>query len=89
MTPVALKKDHDVKGHRYLGDIPEGIGSRLDAARAALVNSKSKWAKRHWRYVVKHLSQQWTIVTTAENCDVMSKLSPQWSVDPGFYRLDV
>lgn len=89
MTPVALKPDHDIKGYRYLGNIPEGIGNRLDAARAALKQSKTKWAKQHWQLVVGQLEAHWHTVTTAENCDVMRKLSPTWSVDNGIHRLDI
>ena len=89
MEPVTLKNDTDITGQRLLGDIPEGIGSRLDAARAALKNSKTKWSKQHWQYVVDHLQVQWHIVSTAPNNEVMARLTPTWEIDSGFYKLDV
>lgn len=89
MEPVTLKNNTDITGQRLLGDIPEGIGCRLDAAREALNKSKTKWGKQHWQYVVNHLLTQWHIVSTAPNNEVMAQLAPKWELDSGFYKLDI
>ena len=46
--PVRLiDLDRNLKSYRFLGQEAEVLGTRLDAARLALKNARSAWAKNY------------------------------------------
>lgn len=87
MTPVTLPKGTELKGYRYVGDEAEALGTRLDAARAALVNAKTEWAKKHWQMAIDQLLVQWRALPILHDGDAQVQIIPRWTVDYDFYEL--
>jgi hypothetical protein len=49
----------DIKDWRDAGPEIEHLGTRLDQARAALAEAKSKWAKDYWSITANRLYTKW------------------------------
>ena len=51
----------EVKDWRDAGHELDVIGNRLDYARTALTNARSKWARDYWTITVARLFTKWTL----------------------------
>jgi len=75
-----------MKSYRFLGEEAEVLGSRLDAARKALVEAKSPWSKTYWAAVVERLLFQWKQLPVLHDADALVTIIPRWTVDYNFYE---
>jgi len=76
-----------MKDFRYLGEESERLGVRMDAARAALKNTKSNWAKKYWQQVLNRLMAEWLRLPVLHDADAKMTITPKWTVDYEFYEL--
>ena len=76
-----------MKDFRYLGEESERLGVRLDAARSAWKNTKSKWAKKYWRQVLTQLKLEWRRLPILHDADAKMTIIPKWTVDYDFYEI--
>ena len=88
MESVALPEGTYLKGYRFVGDEAEVLGQRLDAARDALADSKTEWAKRQWQMVLDQLLVQWRSLPILHDSDAQVQIIPRWTVDYTFYERD-
>ena len=51
--------DINLRDFRFLGEEAEVLGKRLDAARQALADAKTPWARNHWYKTVEQLVLLW------------------------------
>lgn len=84
--PIEIERN--LRSYRFVGEQAESLGKRLDAARDALANSRSKWAKNHWSNVVKELLFQWRNLPALHDSDATMLDVPRWTVDYNFYEID-
>jgi hypothetical protein len=75
-----------MKDYRFYGDEMEVLGQRLDAARTALANSKSEWAKCQWQQTVDRLLFQWRQLPILHDGDAQVTLIPRYDIDYDFYE---
>ena len=75
-----------MKSYRFYGDEMEVLGQRLDAARQALANSKSEWAKVQWQQTVDRLLFQWRQLPILHDGDAQVTLIPRYDIDYDFYE---
>ena len=76
-----------MKDFRYLGEESERLGNRMDAARATLNNTNSKWAKKYWQQVLNRLMAEWLRLPVLHDADAKMTITPKWTVDYEFYEL--
>ena len=76
-----------MKDFRYLGEESERLGVRMDAARAAAKNTKSKWARKYWQQVLNRLNLEWCRLPILHDADAKMTITPKWIVDYEFYEL--
>jgi hypothetical protein len=86
MLNIELNSDVELKDYRYLGERAEAIGQRLDSARLALSESRSKWAKRHWQFVIDQLLIQWRMLPALHDGAAQVQIIPRWTVEYDFYE---
>ena len=87
--PVCLiDLDRNLKSYRFLGQEAEVLGTRLDAARLALKNARSDWAKKYWQSAVDQLVFQWRCLPALHDGDAQMSLIPRWTVDYNYYERD-
>ena len=72
---------------RYLGEESERLGARMDAARASLKGTKSKWAKKYWKQVLARLKLEWRRLPILHDADAKMTIIPKWTVDYEFYEI--
>ena len=77
-----------MKNYRYLGEESEVLGNRLDAARAALANARSAWARNYWNQAVERLLFQWHQLPILHDADACMTMIPRWHVDYDYYERD-
>jgi hypothetical protein len=75
-----------MKNYRLLGDEMEVLGQRLDAARLALENAKSDWAKCQWQHTIDRLLFQWRHLPVLHDSDAQVTLIPRYDIDYDFYE---
>jgi hypothetical protein len=78
-----------MKDFRYLGEEAEILGNRMDSARAAYKNTKSKWAKKYWRQVLAQHKLQWLRLPILHDADAKITIIPKWTVDYNFFEAGV
>lgn len=88
MEPVVLPEGTHLKGYRFVGDEAEALGVRLDAARAALKNAKTDWAKAQWQMTLDQLLVQWRALPVLHDGDAQVQIIPRWTVKYDFYEQD-
>lgn len=76
-----------MKNFRYLGEESERLGARMDAARSAWKNTKSKWAKKYWKQVLSRLKLEWRRLPVLHDADAQMTIIPKWTVDYEFYEI--
>jgi hypothetical protein len=76
-----------MKSYRFFGEEAEALGSRLDAARAALAEAKSAWPKNYWAGVVERLLFQWRQLPVLHDADAKVTIIPRWTIDYNYYEL--
>lgn len=81
MEPVVLPEGTYLKGYRFVGDEAESLGVRLDAAREALANSKSDWAKNQWQMTLDQLLVQWRALPVLHDGEAQVQIIPRWTID--------
>jgi hypothetical protein len=75
-----------MKNYRFLGEEAEVLGNRLDAARRAFAESKTKWSKKYWKQVVDRLVFQWRQLPVLHDGDAQVTIIPRWTIDYDFYE---
>ena len=75
-----------MKNYRFYGEEMEILGQRLDAARVALANAKSPWAKNHWQKTVDVLLSQWRKLPILHDGEAQMTIIPRWEIDYSFYE---
>lgn len=73
-----------MKNYRFYGDEMEVLGQRLDAARTALANAKTPWAKTHWKQTIDRLTFQWQQLPVLHDADAQVTLIPRYDIDYDF-----
>ena len=76
----------DLKSYRFFGEEAEALGSRLDAARQSLVDSKTAWARNYWTQTVERLLFQWRQLPILHDGDATMTIIPRWRVDYEFFE---
>ena len=71
----------DLRNWRFLGMEMEALGNRLDAARKALADSKTAWARWYWSETVDRLMIQWRHLVPLHDGDALMTVLPRWSTD--------
>lgn len=80
--PVEFMSTHtDLRNWRFLGMEMEGLGNRLDAARAALAKAKTDWARWYWQETVDRLMLQWRHLVPLHDGDAKMTVLPRWTLD--------
>ena len=75
-----------MKSYRFFGEEMEVLGSRLDAARKAVNEAKTPWAKTYWHSVVERLLFQWKQLPALHDADAKVTIIPRWIVDYDYYE---
>ena len=87
--PVRLVDlDRNLRSYRFLGQEAEVLGTRLDAARLALKNARSDWAKKYWQSAVDQLVFQWRSLPALHDADAQMSMVPRWTVSYDYYSRD-
>jgi hypothetical protein len=85
--PVEFVSMHsDLRNWRFLGMEMESLGTRLDAARAALTLSNSDWARWYWTETIDRLMLQWSSLPIMHDGDATMTRMPRWTVDYGWWE---
>ena len=71
---------------RFIGEEMEALGSRLDAARKALANSKNEWSRWYWAETLNRLMIQWRHLPALHDGDAKMTLLPRWTVSYDYYQ---
>lgn len=80
--PVDFVPMHtDLRNWRFLGMEMEALGTRLDAARAALANSRTDWARWYWSETEDRLMLQWRNLAPLHDGDATLTQMPRWSTN--------
>jgi hypothetical protein len=74
-------KPMNLRNWRFLGMEMEVLGTRLDAARAALAGVKSEWARWYWTEAIDRLMLQWRRLVPLHDSDAKTTVIPRWCVD--------
>jgi hypothetical protein len=75
-----------MKNYRFFGEEMEVLGCRLDAARKAVKETKTPWAKTYWNAVVERLLFQWKQIPALHDGDAKVTIIPRWTIDYNFYE---
>ena len=85
--PIEFVPMHtDLRNWRFLGMEMEALGTRLDAARAALANSKTKWALWYWTETIDRLMLQWRSMPAMHDSDATMTVMPRWITSYGWWE---
>jgi len=76
----------ELHNYRFIGEEMEALGTRLDAARAALVTADSKWAKWYWQETLNRLLIQWRALPILHDGQAQNTLIPKWGIDYNYYE---
>lgn len=76
----------DLKGYRFIGDEMEALGNRLDQARRARKNSKTKWSRQYWNTVIDRLVAQWRRLPILHDGDVRGTDITRWQIHYNFFE---
>jgi hypothetical protein len=76
----------DLKGYRFIGDEMEALGNRLDQARRARKNSKTKWSRQYWNTVIDRLVAQWRRLPVLHDGDVRGTDITRWQIHYNFFE---
>jgi hypothetical protein len=80
--PVEFVPMHtDLRNWRFLGMEMEALGTRLDAARAALSRTKSDWSRWYWTETLDRLMLQWEHLVPLHDGDAKMSVVPRWATD--------
>jgi hypothetical protein len=71
----------DLRNWRFLGMEMEALGSRLDAARKALADSKTDWARWYWQETLNRLMLQWQHLMPLHDGDAKMSVVPRWTTE--------
>ena len=74
-------KPMNLRNWRFLGMEMEALGTRLDAARAALAGVTSEWARWYWTETIDRHMLQWRRLVPLHDSDAKTTVIPRWSVD--------
>ena len=82
IQPIEFQPNRtDLRNWRFLGMEMEALGTRLDAARAALASAKTDWARWYWTEIVDRLMLQWRGMPALHDGDATMTRLPRWTVD--------
>ena len=70
----------DLRNWRFLGMEMEALGARLDAAREALSQSRTDWARWYWTETLDRLMLQWRSMPIMHDGDACMTVMPRWSL---------
>jgi hypothetical protein len=76
----------DLKNYRFFGDEMEVLGSRLDAARNSLANSKTTWARWYWSETIDRLMLQWHALPILHDAGAQMTQLPRWSIGYDYWE---
>jgi hypothetical protein len=76
----------DLKNYRFFGDEMEVLGSRLDAARKSLANSKTNWAQWYWSETINRLLLQWRSLPVLHDAAAQLTQLPRWHIDYEYWE---
>jgi hypothetical protein len=76
----------DLKNYRFFGDEMEVLGSRLDAARQSLANSKTAWAQWYWSEAIDRLMLQWHALPILHDAGAQMTQLPRWSIGYDYWE---
>jgi len=80
--PVEFVPMHtDLRNWRFLGMEMESLGTRLDAARAALASAKTDWTRWYWTETVDRLMLQWRSMPAMHDGDATMTVMPRWTIN--------
>lgn len=71
----------DLRNWRLVGMEMEALGTRLDAARAALQAAKSSWARWFWQETIDRLMIQWRHLVPLHDGDARMQQIARWNTD--------
>jgi len=71
----------DLRNWRFLGMEMEALGTRLDAARKSLSQSRNDWARWYWTETLDRLMLQWRTMPIMHDGDACMTVMPRWSLD--------
>jgi hypothetical protein len=71
---------------RFIGMEMEALGRRLDAARVALSQSRSEWARWYWTETLDRLMIQWRQLPALHDGEAKMTLLPRWTVSYNYYQ---
>jgi len=81
-----LDPNVDLKNYRFIGAELEALGNRLDAARLALDNATTDWARWYWQESLDRLLFQWRTKIAMYDGHGRDNSTPKWTVDYYFYE---
>ena len=85
--PVEFVPMHtDLRNWRFLGMEMEALGTRLDAARAALSRARTDWARWYWTETLARLMLQWRHLVPLHDSDARMSVIPRWSVSYNWWE---
>lgn len=64
----------------------EVLGSRLDAARKSLANSKTDWSRWYWQEAIDRLMLQWRNLPVLHDAEAKITLLPRWSISYEYWE---
>lgn len=78
--------DADLQDYRFIGEEMEALGMRLDAARRALAQARTVWARWYWSETLDRLLTQWRTLPVLNDGQARMTLIPRWNVDYEFWE---
>lgn len=85
--PIEIESSVDnLHNYRYIGEEMEALGTRLDAAREALKNTRSAWARWYWQETLNRLLIQWRALPALHDGDAQTTLIPRWTVNYDYWE---
>jgi hypothetical protein len=81
-TPIQFAPiQTDLRNWRLVGMEMEALGTRLDAAREALANARTAWARWYWTETVDRLMLQWRNIVPLHEGEARMSQIPRWQTD--------
>jgi hypothetical protein len=76
----------DLKNYRFFGAEMEILGSRLDAARNSLANSRTAWSRWYWQETIDRLMLQWRALPILHDGAAQLTQLPRWSIGYDYWE---
>ena len=85
-STISLEIPQNLHSWRFIGEVMEALGTRLDAARASLKNARTAWAQWYWQETMDRLMIQWKSLPILHDGEAQMALIPRWTVDYQYYE---